>query len=277
MATKTKGDTGVIQYSEIEANMRGAGLDYDTEIAVLSHGLRNSPPCVKINIDKMKKDHTFYLSHGKSYDDEGGGGIVQIGTELIAQLVAFQNIRAWFEKDTDTYPKCAAIDERPTTQDPVSPRCSECPHSPIGGKCKPKVRLLLLADVEGNGDFADHRSHSLVPCVLPLPPTSIKHWNAHRNMMRNTGNKRIMPNGIPLVMYPHKFTLLHAEHGSFTWGEVITGIVRANVNSVDMIKKLVDLKKSFDPVMSGVNGTDYDDPGDRGSADNDHPTPDDVK
>jgi len=212
-------------------------IDLDAELSRMTADL---PPTIpRVRIEHMTQgNHRMYLDSGDSYS-EGPAQLDIPGNELKGIVIADQNIRALFTDDA-THPKCAAIRDTPTVDDPQALTCHSCELAARGGKCKPKVRLLLLTE-----------GRRLV--MLPLPPTSIKHWKHHL--------QRLSRSGAPYVAVLSRFHLRDVKRNGYRWAEVQVDFDRLiTPEELATVKKLrAELDNWFD------NGLDFDyqDPGDR--------------
>jgi len=214
-------------------------LDIDTELARMTADL---PPTVpRIRIEHLTQgNHRMYLDNGDNYGDAPAHMDIPTN-EVKGIVIAAQNIRALFTDDA-SHPQCAAIRDVPTVEEPLSLSCQSCEHSARGGKCKPKVRLLLLT--EGG---------RLV--MFPLPPTSIKHWKSHL--------KRLSRSGAPFVAVVSRFHLLDVNRNGYRWAEVMVDFDRLiTPEELVTVKKLrTELENCLDNGFT----SDYQDPGDRDS------------
>ena len=119
--------------------------------------------------------------------------------------------------------------------------CRVCPEAHLGtGRCKPKVRLLLLSD---DGELR----------AFPLSPTSIKHWNGYvRKLARSK---------LPFIAVVTRFTLQDVQKNGFRWAEVRPEVVRlVTKKELAVVREIREQAKGLD---HHVEARDYEDPGDR--------------
>ena len=256
-------EKGLVKASSAELALAESGLDFEKEMEQFDDVIP-SPPRIKVEHSKSGR-HRMYLSMGESYENDETEDIDIPDNVLHAQVVDYQNIRAMFENDEDLLPVCAAVNGIPTVSEPKNSYCNTCSFNEIGTKCKPKVRLFLLAKIDGDGDIRDADCDSLIPCVFPLSPTSIKHWKKHLKKMKNTGQFMIggkKTRGTPPILFPHKFSLEDVKKAAFRWAEVIVDIDK-QANSSEMIRRLAELRKTLTGHSANVTATDFSDPGDK--------------
>jgi len=200
------------------------------------------PPTVpRIRIEHLTQgNHRMYLDIGESYADTAVHLEVP-ENELKGIVIAAPNIRALFTDDA-THPRCAAIRDVTTVDEPLSLSCQTCEHAARGGKCKPKVRLLLLT--EGG---------RLV--MFPLSATSIKHWKSHL--------QRLSRSGAPYIAVVSRFSLQDVQRNGYRWAEVQIDFDRLiTPEELETVKKLRDELENW---LDNGFATDYQDPGDRDS------------
>ena len=227
--TQTQGLPGIDQLD----------MDVDAELARMTADL---PPTVpRIRIEHLTQgNHRMYLDNGDNYGEDPAHLDIP-SNEVKGIVIAAQNIRALFTDDA-THPQCAAIRDTPTVDEPQALTCQQCEHAVRGGKCKPKVRLLLLT--EGG---------RLV--MFPLSATSIKHWKHHL--------QRLSRSGAPYIAVVSKFSLQDVQRNGYRWAEVMVDFDRLITP-----EELVTVKQLRDDLENWLdNGftSDYQDPGDRDS------------
>ena len=133
---------------EVKQALLVAGWDMDSEVAGMAvETTQLELPRVRIE-HKDNGKHRMYIDSGESYLESDTQEIDISGNKLTAVVFAEQFIRAFWEKESEV-PLCSAIDDQPIGQEALSDSCKHCEHGVIGGSCKPKVRLLLLAEIDG--------------------------------------------------------------------------------------------------------------------------------
>ncbi|MBU1937673.1 hypothetical protein KKG05_09770 [bacterium] len=216
--------------------------DIDAEIAEMTKGFQLQPPRIRIEHSTSGR-HRMFIDSGESYTDDTPGQIDLPGNVLTGIVCFAQTIRAMWSEN-EPMPQCAAVDNKPTVTEPIHPSCTGCPESVIGnGKCKPKVRLLVLAFVNGKPTLV----------VFPLSPTSIKRWRAHVSKLARSK--------APYTAVVTKFTLDDIQKNSFRWAEVCMSVDR--VVTKDEMKAALSIRDQFDQQLKDVDDADYDDPGDK--------------
>jgi len=228
--TRTQGLPGIDQLD----------LDINAELARMTADL---PPTVpRIRIEHLNQgNHRMYLDNGESYS-QAPAQLDIPGNELKGIVIAAQNIRALFTDDA-SHPLCASIRDVPTVDEPLSLSCQTCEHAAHrGGKCKPKVRLLLLTT---DGQLV----------MFPLSATSIKHWRSHL--------QRLSRSGAPYIAVVSRFTLSDVQRNGYRWAEVQIDFDRLiTPEELETVKKLrAELENWLDNGFT----SDYQDPGDRDS------------
>ena len=232
-------DAAVIEKADLEALEI---QDIDAEIAEMTKEFQLQPPRVRIEHSTSGR-HRMFIDQGESYADDTPDQI-DLPKNTLTGIVCFaQTIRAmWAENEP--LPQCAAVDNKPTVTEPVHPSCSGCPESVIGnGKCKPKVRLLVLAFINGKPTLV----------VFPLSPTSIKRWRAHVSKLARSK--------APYTAIVTKFTLEDIQKNSFRWAEVSMSVDR--VVTQEELKAALSIRDQFDQQLKDVEDSDFDDPGDK--------------
>ena len=225
----------------VKSAMENAGWNMDKEVEDLS-GTSNGFELPRVRIEhKDNGKHRMYIDAGESYLDDDSQEIPIKGNRLTGVVFAVQNIRALWEERAEV-PKCSAIDGTPVGQDPLAERCNSCEHGNIGGPCKPKTRLFLLADINGE----------VTPMVFALSPTSIKHFNAHK--------KKLHRSNLPVVAVNTTFELMDVKKGTYRWAEVKVGI--DGVANKEMLLLAKQARDQFEEVTRVITDRDYQEPGD---------------
>lgn len=231
--------TAVITNADLEA----LGFDnIDAEIAEMTRGFQLQPPRVRIEHSASGR-HRMFIDHGESYSDEVPDEIDLPGNALSGIVCFAQTIRAMWSEN-EPLPRCAAVDNKPTVPEPVHPACTGCAESVIGnGKCKPKVRLVVLAFVDGKPTLV----------VFPLSPTSIKRWRSHVSKLARSK--------APYTAVVTRFSLDDIQKNSFRWAEVSLSVDR--VVTKEELKAALSIRDQLDQQLKDIEEADYNDPGDK--------------
>ncbi|MBT6356488.1 MAG: hypothetical protein HOJ58_00100, partial [Chloroflexi bacterium] len=134
-------------------------------------------------------------------------------------------------------------DDMPIGIEPLADSCKRCEHGIMGGKCKPKVRLLLLAEIDGE----------IKPLIFSLSPTSIKHWTMHK--------KKLARSNLPVVAVNTTFELEDVKRNNYRWAEVKLGMNR--VASKDMLVMARTARTEFEALTKRISDADFSDSGDK--------------
>jgi len=229
-------------FDQARAVLAEVGIDLETEIMELSENVNgNMLPRVRIEHRDNGK-HRMYFDLGEDYFN-GDNEVSIPSNRLEGVVVAYQQIRALW-KEGDIVPTCSSVNEVPNVPEPLAPKCSACEHSLVGkGLCKPKVRLLLLTEVDGE----------LQPVIFTLPPTSIKHWNSHL--------RRLKRSNLPPIVVNTVFTLEDIKKNGYRWAEVNVGI--NGVAPKDILIKAKALRDEYHEYLNRITESDFADAGDR--------------
>lgn len=192
----------MVRTNDVVAMLKQNGFDPDLEMDnTHPHSSGFDLPRVRIEI-KDNGNHRLYIDRGESYDTEGEREQYLPGNMIEAVVIASQRIRA-FWKEGDTVPSCSSLDGVIKSEDPVSSSCMKCHEAVVGsGQCKPKERLLLIAKIDGK----------IIPLLMALPPTSIKHFEAHK--------RRLMRSKLPLISVNSVMSLVAVKKNAYNWGEI---------------------------------------------------------
>ncbi len=221
--------------------LKDAGIDVADEIADQQSGVRPRVPQIKIEHSKNGK-HAFFFDMGT-----GDDGIDEVPDAILNGVVVMsQHVRAWWPKDSeDKMPECAAIEETPYVEDPVSPVCKGCQYNGFPGECKPKVRVLMLTKHPKDGEIG--------VVVFNIPTTSIKKWDDYIWSLKRW----------PLMAINTQFTLEDKQTELFRYAIVIpkiTGIADQELR--DEVKKI---REKYSEMFTQVGSEDFEDAGDHGS------------
>ena len=227
---------------EVKQALLVAGWDMDSEVAGMAvETTQLELPRVRIE-HKDNGKHRMYIDSGESYLESDTQEIDISGNKLTAVVFAEQFIRAFWEKESEV-PLCSAIDDQPIGQEALSDSCKHCEHGVIGGSCKPKVRLLLLAEIDGE----------VRPLIMNLSPTSIKFWNAHK--------KKLQRSNLPVVAVNTTFELEDVKKGSYRWATVRLGMDGIALKSTLVIAKTA--RTELEELTKRISDADFSDSGDK--------------
>lgn len=218
---------------------------FDPEVEMLQTAPHTSGfdlPRVRIEIKDSGK-HRLYLDRGDSYSEDAQREEYLPGNMLEAIIISSSRIRA-FWKEGESVPACSSVDGNIRSDAPISNSCMNCPEAAIGsGGCKPKERLLLIAKIDDK----------IIPALMALPPTSIKHFEAHK--------RRLMRSKLPLISVNSVMSLVAVKKNAYNWGEIEFGINGiADPEMLAVAKKAREELKKFTENI-GVN--DYKEHGDK--------------
>ncbi len=234
-------ENAIIVPDDVRAALSVAGWDMDKELedqSTASSGFEL--PRVRIE-HKDNGKHRMYIDTGESYLESDTQEIDIPGNKLRGVVFAEQFIRALWQEGAEV-PLCSAIDDMPVGKEPLAETCKRCEHGVIGGACKPKTRLFLLFEINGE----------VKPLVFALSPTSIKHWNAHK--------KKLQRSNLPVVAANTTFSLEDVKKGTYRWAEVKIGI--DGIASKEMLMLAKQARDQFEEVTRQITERDYSDPGD---------------
>ena len=236
-------EQAIAKTNDVNTMLRQNGFDPELE---MDNTIPNSNgidlPRVRIEI-KDSGSHKLYVDFGESYNDAEGREMYLQGNKLEGVIVASQRIRA-FWKEGETLPSCSSVDGVIRAEHPVNNSCISCPEAVIGnGQCKPKERLLLISKVEDK----------LIPLILNLPPTSLKHYQKHL--------QRLSRSGLPLIGVNTVINLMSVKKNGYQWGELefsVSGI--ADTEMLTLAKKAREELKRF---TESIGSNDFVENGDK--------------
>jgi len=232
----------LIETDAVKKAMAKAGWDLDTELAGMAiETTQLELPRVRIE-HKDNGKHRMYIDTGESYLDTDTQEIEIPDNKLTAVVFGFQNIRAFWEEGEDV-PTCSAIDDMPIGLESLSDSCKHCEHGVIGGSCKPKVRLLLLAEVKGE----------VRPLIMNLSPTSIKHFSSHR--------KKLARSNLPIVAVQTTFELSDQKRNNYRWAEVKLGM--DGIASKELLILARTARTEFEALTKRISDADFSEAGDK--------------
>ena len=236
-------ETSLIVTDDVRAALSVAGWDYADEMDEL-HTESSGFELPRVRIDHRDNGkHRLYIDTGESYLNDDNQEINIKGNKFTGVVFAEQSpIRALWQEGAEV-PLCSGIDNHPVGKEPLSDSCLHCEHGVIGGACKPKARLFLLAEIDGE----------VKPLVFALSPTSIKHWNAHK--------KKLQRSNLPVVAVNTTFELMDVKKGTYRWAEVKAGV--DGVVSKELLMLAKQARDQFEEVTRVISSHDYSDPGDQ--------------
>ena len=198
-------ENSLIVPDDVRAALSVAGWDYADQMDEL-HTESSGFELPRVRIEhKDNGKHRMYIDTGESYLETDTQEINIPGNKLTAVCFAEQFIRALWQEGAEV-PLCSAIDDMPVGKEPLAETCKRCEHGVIGGACKPKSRLFLLAEINGE----------VKPLVFALSPTSIGAWHQHK--------KKLQRSNLPVVAANTTFTLEDVKKGTYRWAKVRVGI-----------------------------------------------------
>jgi hypothetical protein len=228
--------------AHISESLPALDIDLQAELDRMTEGVHMPLPRVRVE-HSPSGQHRLFLDLGPTIEDEGL--VVPLeGNSLSGIVVAHQHIRAVFEEG-GTLPVCAAVNGQPTVDTPQASTCEHCALSGFGSRCKPKVRLLVLAPGE-DGEPA--------LWVFPLSPTSIKQW--HRYVQRLARSK------VPYLAVRTRFELKDIQRPPYRYAEVVMSVDR--LITQDELAQVKAVRESWHEALATVIKDDYQDPGDAG-------------
>ena len=232
----------LIDTDAIKQALSVAGWDLETELAGMAvETTQLELPRVRIE-HKDNGRHRMYIDNLESYLEADTQEIDIPGNKLTAVVFAEQSIRA-FWKEGEEIPACSAIDDVPMGVEPLAESCKRCEHGILGGKCKPKARLLLLAEINGE----------VKPLVFALSPTSIKHWTAHK--------KKLTRSNLPVVAVNTTFELEDVKRNGYRWAE--TKVSMNNIASKELLIIARTARTEFEELTQRISDADFSDSGDK--------------
>ena len=245
-STKAKTPQRMNKAVHVETALKELGLDLESELSQQQSEIRINPPRVRIEHSSSGR-HRMFIDLGESYFDSAPESIDIENNHLEGIVAIAQPVRALFQEG-ESLPICAAIENTPTVQDPISKSCIGCPEAIIGsGRCKAKIRLFLVTEYSGQPQVV----------VFPLSPTSIKRWRSHL--------KRLQRSKLPYIAVHTLFSLLDIERGPYRYAEV--NVQADRLATKEEIAQAVIVRQEYASFISQLEQTDFSDPGDKQSSD----------
>ncbi len=233
----------LIETDLVKQALSVAGWDMEKELAGMAvETSQFELPRVRVEHNPNGR-HRIFVDFGASYLDDDSQEINIPGNKLKAVVFAQQFIRAFWEEGNDI-PVCSGIDDMPIGIAPLADSCKRCEHGIMGGKkCKPKQRLLLLAEIHGE----------IRPLIMNLSPTSIKHWTMHK--------KKLARSNLPVVAVNTTFELEDVKKNGFRWAEVKIGM--DGIASKEILTIARTARTEFEALTKHITQSDFDDAGDK--------------
>jgi len=232
----------IIETDSVKNALESAGWNLDQELnnnTVKTNQLEL--PRVRIE-HKDNGRHRMYIDNLESYSEAETQEIKLPSNKLSGVVFSDKSIRA-FWKEGEEVPACSAIDDTPRGSEPFAENCRHCEHGVIGGKCKPKVRLLLLAELDGE----------IKPLIMNLSPTSIKHWNAHK--------KKLQRSNLPVVAVNTVIELMDVKRNGYRWAETMVSMDA--IASKEMLIAARTARTELEAYTKAITERDFDDAGDK--------------
>jgi len=223
----------------IRADQVAALPDLSVELEEMTRELGPELPRIRIE-HSPSGAHRMFMDRGESIlegeDDEKWIPENQVSGIVVTAV----HVRALFQEG-EQLPRCSGVGDGPVVEDPLAESCRVCPEAHLGtGRCKPKVKLLVLSEV---GELS----------AFPLSPTSIKHWNGY---VRKLARSRL-----PYVAVVTRFTLQDVQRNGFRWAEVKPEVVR--LVTEEELARVREIRQRMEGFDHQIEARDYEDPGDR--------------
>jgi hypothetical protein len=239
----------VVKTNVDEAALAQLQEQYGDEAKEQSKDVNIGIPSLRIEHSKSGK-HRFYL-------EQDGGATEELDNQIEAVVVQADPGRAWFEEGGEE-PRCAAIRNIPTVDEPFNSSCNGCPMNYFGSDCKPNWRMLLLlpelSDKDGNP----------TPAMFRLPVTSLKYWDGKPGVFRLLNSKGVSYRRVKLTAHLEDTSgKAGSRYAVVKWS--LTGVNDETMNSlVDEVKAQWDEREQQN---ARSDATPFDgDAGDDGSA-----------
>ncbi|MBT5270639.1 MAG: hypothetical protein HOL70_14480 [Candidatus Marinimicrobia bacterium] len=233
-------EQSMIVPDDVRAALSVAGWDMDSELENMSTEHSGFEiPVIRVEHRNNSK-HVFYVDHGASYITEQPSEL-ELGDTVTGVIFGHQHLRAkWVEGKE--IPDCSSIEGIPVGEQPLADRCNLCEHSAIGSTCKPKIRILLLSNLEGE----------LKPYVLHLPPTSLKYFLQHV--------RKLSRSNLPIVACNTVFKIKPIARNGYKYGEIEISIDGVSDRDTLMVAK--QLRTEFEEFAKRLTRQDFIESGD---------------
>jgi len=232
----------MIETDAVKQALSVAGWDLDTELAGMAvETTQLELPRVRIE-HKDNGKHRLYIDRGENYLDDDSQEISLKGNKLTAIVFAESFVRAMWQEGAEV-PICSALDNMPIGKEPLSDSCKSCEHGVIGGSCKPKVRLLMLVELDGE----------VKPLIMNLSPTSISKWLSHK--------RKLTRSNLPVVAVNTTFELEDVKKNGYRWATVKLGM--DGIASKEMLILAKTARQELESLADQISHTDFDEAGDK--------------
>ena len=231
----------MIVLDEVKQALSVAGWDIEKEMDDMAvESLQMELPRIRIE-HKLNGNHRLFIDSGDTYLKESQELDI-LDNKLTAVVFASQFLRAYWQEGAER-PVCSAIDDVPISEDSLADSCKHCEHSVIGGACKPKIRLLLLAEIDGD----------IKPFIMNLSPTSISKWQSHK--------RKLTRSNLPVVAVNTTFELEDVKKNGYRWSTVKFGM--CGVASKQMLVIAKAARTEHEKYTKRISQSDFDDAGDK--------------
>jgi len=232
----------LIETDSVHQSLSVAGWDIEAELNGMTVET-NQMELPRVRIEhKDNGRHRMYIDNLESYLEAETQEIKLPSNKLSGVVFAEQSIRA-FWKEGEEVPACSAIDDTPRGSEQLADNCRHCEHGVISGKCKPKIRLLLLTELDGE----------IKPLIMNLSPTSIKHWNAHK--------KKLQRSNLPVVAVNTVIELIDVKRNGYRWAETMVSMDA--IASKEMLIAARTARTELEAYTKAITERDFDDAGDK--------------
>ena len=233
-------EQSLIVPEDVRAALSVAGWDMDSEMENMSTEHSGFEiPVIRVE-HRTNSKHVFYLDRGPSYNVEDQSE-VELGDTVTGVIFAHQHIRAKWVEGKEV-PECSSIEGIPVGDEPLAELCKNCAHSAMGSSCKPKVRLMLLSNLEGE----------MKAYVLHLPPTSLKYFNQHV--------RKLSRSNLPIVACNTVFKIKPIARNGYKYGEIEISIDGVSDRETLMVAK--QLRTEFEEFAKRLTRQDFIESGD---------------
>jgi len=227
---------------DVKQALSVAGWDAEKELSEMAvETSQLELPRIRIE-HKDNGKHRLYIDRGESYLDDGFQEIYLKGNKLTGVVFAEAFVRALWQEGEEV-PICSALDNKPVGKEPLSDNCKHCEHGVIGGSCKPKIRLLMLVELDGE----------VKPLIMNLSPTSIAKWQAHK--------RKLSRSNLPVVAVNTTFELEDQQRKGFRWATVKLGM--AGIASKEMLMLAKTAREELEALVDQISHRDFEDAGDK--------------